>query len=136
MGIGLKNPEGYKDPVPYEALKDVDKKEHQYRRLVYICSAYSGDIEGNTHKARRYSRFAVDEGYIPFAPHLLLPQYMKEEGERDLAIFMDIVFLTKCKELWVFGESPSAGMEIEIEQAKKRNMTIRYFSEDLKEVIK
>ena len=41
------------------------------RPLVYICSPFSGDIEGNTKKAREYSRFAVDQGAIPLAPHLL-----------------------------------------------------------------
>lgn len=83
-------------------------------------------------KARRYSRFAVDQGAIPIAPHLLLPQFMKEETERELAMFMDIAILSKCKELWVFGK-PSAGMQREIEYAKGKKMTIKYFDEDLKE---
>lgn len=77
---------------------------------MYICSAFSGDMEGNTEKARAYSRFAVDQGAIPIAPHLLLPQFMKEDSERDLAMFMDIAILSKCKELWIFG-SPTAGMQ-------------------------
>ena len=64
----------------------------------------------------------------------MLPQYLDETTERDLAIFMDIVLLTKCKELWVFGEDVSAGMQIEIDQAKKRNLKIKYFTDDLMEV--
>lgn len=95
---------------------------------MYICSAFSGDMEGNTEKARAYSRFAVDQGAIPIAPHLLLPQFMKEDSERDLAMFMDIAILSKCKELWIFG-SPTAGMQAEIAYAEKKQMTIKYFDE-------
>ena len=134
MGVSYKNIEGYSDPVPYEALKYTGEHKHKYRPLVYICSPFSGDVEKNINKARGYSRFAVDKGVIPIAPHLLLPQYLDEATERDLAIFMDIVLLTKCKELWVFGEEVSAGMRIEIDQAKKRNLKIKYFTEDLMEV--
>ena len=31
--------------------------------VVYICSPYSGDVERNTEMARRYSRYAIDNGY-------------------------------------------------------------------------
>lgn len=124
--LEYRNPEGYADPVPYYALADRGKR---YRPIVYICSPYSGDVEGNTEKARGYSRYAVDQGVIPIAPHLLFPQFMKEETERELAMFMDIAILSKCKELWVFGE-PTAGMQKEIAYAERKQMTIKYFKED------
>lgn len=103
--------------------------------MVYICSPFSGDMEGNTVKARRYSRFAVDRGTIPIAPHLLLPQYMEEETERDLAIRSDLEILKRCDELWVFGaeERLSAGMEAELDTAKGLEMVIRFFTVDMKE---
>lgn len=41
--------------------------------VVYICSRYSGDVKRNTEMARRYCRYAVDQGCIPLAPHLILP---------------------------------------------------------------
>ena len=47
---------------------------------------------------------------------------------------MGIVFLGKCNELWVFGETITNGMQREIDKAKKRRMTIRYFTEELEEV--
>lgn len=132
MGVGYRNPEGYADPVPYQAISNMDKEQKRYMPMVYICSAYSGDVEGNTEKARRYSRFAVDAGKIPIAPHLLLPQFMEEESERELAMFMDIAILSKCRELWVFGE-PTAGMKNEIAYAERKQMTIKYFNEECKE---
>lgn len=103
-----------------------------YRPLVYICSPLSGDIPGNTEKARRYCRFALKRGQIPLAPHLMFPQFMDDSNsdERELALFMDIVLLGKCEELWVFGDVISAGMKAEIDVAKKRRQTIRYFSDD------
>ena len=102
-------------------------------KLVYICSKYSGDTEVNTAKAVRYSRFAVDEGVIPIAPHLLLPLYMDEETERMKAIAMDLVILGKCDELWVFGKDLSNGMKAEIKEAKRLGMFIRYFTEECRE---
>lgn len=132
MGVGYRNPEGYADPVPYQAISNMDKEQKRYMPMVYICSAYSGDVEGNTEKARRYSRFAVDAGKIPIAPHLLLSQFMEEESERELAMFMDIAILSKCRELWVFGK-PIAGMLNEIAYAERKQMTIKYFNEECKE---
>jgi hypothetical protein len=131
-GIDYKNPEGYSDVVPYQALSNLERRQRQYRPIVYICSPYSGDVEGNVAKARRFCRFAVDKGVIPIAPHLLFPQFMEEETERDLAIFMDIAILSKCKELWVFGDA-TAGMKAEIAYAEKKDMTIKYFSNDMEE---
>lgn len=132
MGVDYKNSEGYADSVPYQAIFNIEKEQKRYRPIVYICSPFSGDVAGNTIRARQYSRFAVDKGAIPIAPHLLLPQFMEEETERELAMFMDIAILSKCKELWVFGE-PTAGMQNEITYAERKNMTIRYFNSDMKE---
>ena len=132
MGDLFKNQEGYADPTAGAAMKEVIKEARKWRPLVYICSPYSGDPPGNTKKAIMYSRFAVDQGAIPLAPHLLLPLYMNESTERELAMFMDIAILSRCKELWVFGFH-TAGMQEEIDYAVRKNMTIKYFSEDMKE---
>lgn len=138
MGVNKFNAEGYFDPTAYEALTTIEKQAKQktaFRPLVYICSPLSGDIPGNQDKARRYCRFTVDSGYIPLAPHLFFPQFMREnvQAERDLALFMDVVLLSKCAELWVFGSTISKGMSIEIEKAKRKGQPIRYFTEECKE---
>ena len=107
-----------------------------YRPLVYICSPLSGDVDGNMEKARQYCRFALEQGQIPLAPHLMFPQFMNDDdpAERELAIFMDVILLGKCDELWVFGDTITAGMSVEIEVAKKRKQTIRYFNSNCEEV--
>ena len=139
MSINKFNSEGYYDPTTYEALTNIEKEERAlraFRPIVYICSPYAGDVEVNVENARRYCRFAVDAGYIPIAPHLYFPQFMDDANprERDLALFMDIVLLTKCAELWVFGDTVSKGMSIEIEKARRKGQTIRYFTENCQEV--
>lgn len=130
------NHEGYPDPTATKAIASVTKTEKKYRPLVYICSKYSGDTVGNTEAAKRYCRFAVDQGAIPLAPHLLLPLYMKEETERELALFMDMVFLGKTEELWVFGVEASDGMKAEIAKAKQQRKRIRYFDSACRETEK
>lgn len=133
MEISRFNSEGYPDPVPHEALSHIDKEARRWRPLVYVASPYAGDTARNTEDAIRYSRFAVDSGAIPLAPHLLLPRYMSEETEREEAMFMNMVFLGKCEQLWVFGDRITEGMAAEIAKAQKRRMPIRYFTEECKE---
>ncbi len=115
---------------------DIKNQDRKYRPLVYVASAYSGDVTTNTEKAKQYCRFAMEQGQIPLAPHLIFSQFMNDDdpAERELAIFMDVILLGKCDELWVFGDSISEGMSVEIEVAKKRRQPIRYFNGNLEEV--
>ena len=139
----LYNGERYIDPTAYQALTNIERKERSdrrkakepiYRPVVYICSPYSsGDIEQNLINARKYSRFAVDKGAIPIAPHLLFPQFMSEKTERELAMFMNKVLITKCSELWVFGNNYTAGMNAEIIYAIRKDKPIHYFNENMEE---
>ena len=41
--------------------------------------------------------------------------------------------MSKCEEVWVFGDVISEGMAEEIERAEKMRKKIRYFTEDLQE---
>ena len=59
-----------------------------------------------------------------------------DPDEREDGLFMGLVLLSKCRELWVFGDNISSGMQAEISKAKSRNMPVRYFTNDLKEVTK
>ena len=134
-----RNSEGYFDPTAYEALSKIEreaKRTRTYRPLVYVCSPLSGDIAANQENARRYCRSVVERGGIPLAPHLLFPQFMDDgnRAERDLALFMDIVLLSKCDQLWAFGERVSKGMSMEIEKAKRKGQPIRWFDSNCKEV--
>ncbi|CAM2862515.1 DUF4406 domain-containing protein [Erysipelothrix tonsillarum] len=141
MGTNMKNAEGYYDPTPHEALSNIIREEKAaakaaFKPLVYICSPFSCDIENNNKLTRAFCRFALDKGNIPLAPHLLFPQFMDDsnEKERELAIFMDIILMGKCQEVWVLGDVISRGMSIEIQKAKKRRQPVRYFNQYFEEV--
>lgn len=142
-----KNSEGYADPTAGEALGNIARKERAKKRAsmkqekkylpkIYICSPFAGDTEGNIEKARRYCAFAVKQGYITYAAHLFFPQFMSDDdpAQRELGLFMGIVYLDGCRECWVFGDTVSSGMAAEIERAKKRGIVLRYFTERCEEV--
>jgi hypothetical protein len=60
----------------------------------------------------------------------MYPQFLEEDDpeERQLGIDMGLVLLSKCHELWVFGNKISSGMSLEIKKAKRWNIPIRYFT--------
>lgn len=136
------NSERYYSPTEYEAFSRIEREERvaakaaAFRPIVYICSPYShGCINTNIENARKYSRFAVDRHYLPITPHIYFTQFMDDTvfEERETAIFMNLVLMSKCVELWVFGDTISAGMKAEIERAERKHMKIRYFTEELEE---
>lgn len=133
MGVSRFNKEGYYDPTPHQAVFHMDKEANRRRPLIYVCSPYAGNVEKNVENARRCCRFAVDAGAIPLAPHLLLPQFLSEATERELATRMGLVLLGKCEEIWVFGSRITNGMAVEIAKAKRWDMKIRYFTDRLEE---
>ena len=139
MSINKFNCEGYYDPTTYEALTNIEQEERAlraFRPIVYICSPFSGAVDENIAAAQRYSRFAVDKGCIPIAPHLLFPQFLNDADtkERELGLFFGTALMSKCAEVWVFGSNISAGMEAEIKRAKWKDYRLRYFTENCEEV--
>lgn len=132
------NHEGYYDPTAYQAFTNIEeeKRKARFRPIVYVCSPYAGNTERNTANARRFCRFVVDSGGIPIAPHLLFPQFMDDSNEHDheLAMFMNMALMSKCAEVWVFGEHISKGMATEIQKAEEKQRPVRYFTTDCEEV--
>lgn len=126
--------EGF-DKETYERLKALEFHSHEgYMPMVYICSPFAGDEVTNMARARVYCRFAMLKGYIPVAPHIYFPNFCFEADERDAVMKMNMVFLGKCHEVWVFGDTITAGMKAEIEAASKKDkVVVRYFTTDLKE---
>ena len=125
-----------KEVLEYKDLLEKFDKADKYFPLVYVCSPYRGNVNENVINARKYSRFTFDEKNIPITPHLLYPQFINDNDlfERNIAIHkINYVLIGLCKEMWVFGDVITEGMEREILIAKKRKMRIRYFSKDLKE---
>ena len=139
MTISKYNSEGYLDLTARDALTAIEQEQRSlraFRPIVYICSPYAGDTAANTEATRRYSRFAVEIGYIPIAPHLLFPQFLNDDDpeERRLGLFFGNAIMSKCSEVWVFGDRISSGMAAEIRRARWKNYRLRYFTDDFKEI--
>jgi len=87
-------------------------------KKIFICSPYRGDVGNNRKKAAGYSRLVYDGGGLPVAPHLLFPQFLDEDNEKERkdGISMGLELLLECDEVWVFGKA-TEGMEQEIKFA-------------------
>ncbi len=129
MSIDKNDNDGYFDQIAGETLSVSEEEVH--RPIVYICSRFSGDVDQNVKAAQRYSRFAVDKGFIPIAPHLLFPQFLDDDNpaERQLGLFFGNALMSKCAEVWVFGNTISSGMAAEIKRAEWKCYRMRYFNE-------
>jgi hypothetical protein len=130
------NASGCPDPTAFAALSAVSRAERRksrsFRPLVYVCSPYAGDVSGNTGRARKYCRFVVRQGAIPFAPHLLYPQFMSDKvpAERELALLFGKIWLSRMDEVWVFGEHVSEGMKAEIAKTHAKRIPLKFFTAD------
>ncbi|MDR6938685.1 DUF4406 domain-containing protein [Arcanobacterium hippocoleae] len=134
--LSRRNTEGYLDLTAFDALACIDRPEHCPKALVYICSPYRGEIARNVRLAREFCATAVEAGYAPIAPHLLLTQFMDDENpfERRVAFGINHLILASCDEVWVYQPLISEGMAKEIDWAKTARKPIRYFTADFEEV--
>ena len=96
------------------------------KKLIYVCSKYSGDIEKNTQYAMAYCRAIYRCGQIPIAPHLYFTRFLNDDNqvEREDGLQMGLKLLSMCDEMWVFDGDISKGMKQEIEFATKHNIPI------------
>jgi hypothetical protein len=136
------NNEHYPDPTFGEAYSKIRREEKELRDgenyvpWVYIASPYRGDVVRNTENALRYSLFAVKQNRVPICPHIYFTRFLNDddESERKKGLNLALQMLKRCKEVWVFGDVISEGMQNEIRIAKKRHITVKYFTSDCKEV--
>ena len=127
--------DSHKIAITQDLDSNTVNKDRADQLVVYICSKYSGDITTNSKDAKRYSRFAVEQGVILIAPHLLFPLFMDEKTERDIAMYMNEVLISRVDGLWVFGSELSTGMKVEVAAAKKLKKPIQYFDKQCKKQI-
>lgn len=66
----------------------------------------------------------------------LFPQFLNDGNlyDRETGMVMGLAMLTKCAEVWVFGDNHTPGMRREIKKAKLKHIPIRYFDTDCQEV--
>lgn len=87
------------------------------KKVVFVCSPYSGNVEENLRMAREYSRSVVDRGCVPVTPHLMYPQFMNDNNSEDRAKALDMnkrLIEHCCDEVWWVGKSQTSGMREEL----------------------
>ena len=68
--------------------------------------------------------------------HLLFTQFLDDDNpmEREMGMHFGNVLMNLCREVWVFGDIISPGMDAEIRRARWKNYRLRFFTNDLEEV--
>lgn len=134
--ISFLNASGCADPTVFEVLKREERERFGYRPLAYVCSPYAGDVAANVALARRICATALSRGRIPLAPHLLFPQFMDDTSleQRELAMFMNRILLSKCDEMWIYTPHISPGMRQEASCARHLGTPLLLLNKDLQEM--
>jgi len=129
------NAEHYRDPTAHAALMAVVRAEQENYPSVYICSPLSGDVDRNVERACGYALFALSQGKCPVAPHIYFTRFMDDgdPAQRALGLSFALEWLSRCEEIWVFGEKMSAGMLRELEAADRKEIPVRYFDKACRE---
>ena len=108
---------------------------HTIRTRIFISSPFKGDLEGNAKRAAKYCKFASDQGYAPYAPHLICPQWLDDNNldDREVGINIGLSFLETCIENWAFlpyGVTIfSEGMKTELEWATHLSIPTKIYRE-------
>lgn len=108
------------------------------RKLVYIASPYAGDVQENILAAQNACRYAMAQGVVPIAVHLMYPQFLDDSspGDREAGLQMGIRVLKACDELWLCGDRISAGMQRELDAAVQLGIPVRRIScQELKDCL-
>ena len=100
------------------------------KKLVYIASPYAGDVTENIKTAQEACRYAVEQGAVPIAVHLMYPQFLDDGSpkDRETGLQMGLRVLGVCDELWLCGDRVSSGMQKELEAAERLSIPVRRVS--------
>jgi hypothetical protein len=92
--------------------------------IVYIAHPFADDSSGNAVRVRGIARPLAEEGLLPLAPHIYLPQFLSEATERDLALRLCLRLVALCDELRIRGPEITEGMRLEIAQAERLGIPV------------
>lgn len=112
-----------------------------YPKKIFVCSPYrplseteesrKAELESNIHRAKTACRILTALGFMPMAPHLYFTTFLKDEEkrERENGIRLGLRWLEEADEVWVFGDTISEGMAVEIARAKELAKPVRNLPE-------
>lgn len=99
-------------------------------RLVYVVSPFRAARED---QRRHHVRIAtaickrvIAAGHVPYAPHLLFPQFLCDNvpEERAIGIRCGLAMLERCDEVWHLEPPFSTGMEAELREATRLGLPL------------
>lgn len=107
------------------------QRKEGYKPLVYVCAPYAGNIKQNKKLAKLYAQIVYSLNYMPLTPHFLFP-FLNDNNPKEKydAMSMDIILLSKCDEIWIFGDDMSEGMKKELQIAEKWKKVVRRLYDD------
>ena len=110
-------------------------------KKIFVCSPYrplseteesrKAELESNIRRAKTACRILTTLGFMPLAPHLYFTAFLKDEEkqERENGIQLGLRWLEEADEVWVFGDTISEGMAVEIARAKELDKPVRNLPE-------
>ena len=110
-------------------------------KKIFVCSPYRPlavteesrkvELESNIHRAKTACRILTTLGFMPLAPHLYFTTFLEDEvkRERENGIRLGLQWLEEADEVWVFGDTISEGMAVEIARAKELDKPVRNLPE-------
>lgn len=123
MPISPYNHEGYFDPTAWKALNAVDRQQRQERYRPIVCIIAPEDMDNAI-----FRRFAVEKHCIPLIPTSMLSGTTADENDIQ---FMTIALLSRCSELWYFGDAQFTDAEW---YARHKGKPVRRFTTECEEV--
>lgn len=93
-------------------------------KLAYICAPNSSTAD--VERAIEYSLDCRENGYIPIAPHIILPEYTRKEKPADIPLLNDHrrALLRRCDLLLICGDFITSSMRREINTAQELHIPI------------
>lgn len=108
------------------------------KKKVYICAPLGGQVNENLQNAIRYTEYALKTGAAPITTHfyaLCLNDHNPVERRMGMEAGQSLLWF--CDEMWIFGDTLSAGMKEEIRFCKNLRIPMKMIGDkELKRILK
>lgn len=102
------------------------------KKMVYICAPIPEGPDESIAQLKRYTRYVLQCGAAPVAPHfyqLCMPENTKDRKEAIRSASRSLMW--NCDEVWVFGNERTENMAAELDFCKTLNLKTRKIPESL-----
>lgn len=105
------------------------------KKLVFVSTPFHAEtvaeMQENIHLAQRICKKVMRDGYIPYAPHLLFPQFLDDADarQRKEGITAGIEMLRRCDILVFSGGKVTDGMTQEMKAASDLGIPVVYLKD-------